>query len=124
MFNKYFCYLPQKGGSLYALRSHRLGCGFSWWASAVGFVHGSFSFKMLSAEASCLFVKSPHLIQSDRQARLCRKKNLVSAASREDFFRANLKGSVLTRLVDCSEILEQKGSGVILCSHQTLTRNF
>jgi len=70
--------------------------------------------KILSAEASCLFVKSPHLIQSNRQARLCRKKNLVSAASREDFFRANPKGLVLTRLVDCSEILAQKGLVVIL----------
>ncbi|ATP56493.1 hypothetical protein CPT03_08410 [Pedobacter ginsengisoli] len=47
---------------------------------------------MLSAEASCLFDRSQHLIQSSGLARLCEKKYNPSAARCGDFFSANPKG--------------------------------
>jgi len=104
-------YLPQKGYSVKAQRCWRCARWLGGWASAFDCAHGFFPFKIQSAEASCLFVKSQSPDHNPVVRQDFAKKNTTRAQRGVEIFfqQTPLWGLVLTRLMDCSEILAQKG---------------
>jgi len=74
--------------------------------------------------SSWLFVKHRTLLQSRCKARLCGKKYLVSAASREDFFSANPKGLALTAPGLCRNLLSKKPGWILLIALKRRKRFF